>query len=223
MRRVLLPFVIVTVILIAGCSEAASPGETSGVTVGTVATVATQEPAGTPTYQAVVLGPGDEPVGSADVAPRLFRDEPSIIEALESTVPADMAERGAGMGDHLIVAILIAGVAESESGVEVYADMREVWYSLDGGKPLELGGGAYPVRIRLTKVGDVFRVDGVDKPKDGGEYLSSLDEMFPGWARDLVGTGETENRLQQAIDDAAIEWAAPTGHVPTMMTTTTAV
>jgi hypothetical protein len=214
-NRVALLLITVSTMLSVACSQAASPGETS------IATVPTEEPTGDATYQAVVLGPGDEAVASADVAPRLFRDEPSIIDALESGVPADIAARGAGIGDHLIVAICVAGAAETESGVEVYADLQEDWFSVDGTKAVKLGGGAYPVRIRLTKVGSVFRVDGLDKPRDGNEHLSSLADMFPGWVRDLVDTEATYDRLQQATWDAALEWAAPTGEAPTMLTTTT--
>jgi hypothetical protein len=218
MRRVLLPLLIVTAIWVAGCSETDSSEGTPGVTI---APAATQVPAGVPTYQAVIVGPGEEPLASADVAPRLFRDEPSIIEVLKTTIPADMVARGSGRDDHLIVAMCIVGAAETGSGVEVYADLQEDWLSLEGKQVVEYVASTYPVRIRLTRVGDTFRVDGVDKPKDGSGYLSSLDEMFPYWVRNAVDTAEAADLMRQAARAAALEWAAPLGIVSP--TTTTSV
>jgi hypothetical protein len=230
MRRVLMPLVVVTVILVAGCSEAASPGETSGATLATGATVATGttlEAADAPTHQALILGPGEEPVASADVAPRLFREEPSIAEALRTAVPAGIAGvagRGAGMGNYVIVVIFIAGAAETGDGIEVYADLWDEWYSVEGARVAQLGGGPHSVTIRLTKVGGIFRVVGVDRPKDGSEYLSSLDEMFPPWVRDLMGAQETGERMRQAAEAAGREWAAATGRTLSVgLPTTTTV
>ena len=224
MRPVLAAHLIVTVILVAGCSGTASSGDTSGVTAVTAATdatLATHEPTGATTYEAVILGPGDEPVSAADIAPRLFRDEPSISEALKTAVPAGMAARSPGIAEHLIVAIHIAGAAETPEGVEVYGDVREEWFSLEGEQAVEYGGATYPVRIRLSKVGGTYHVDGVDRPRDGSEYLSSIREMVPSWARDLVGTQEIADLMQQAIRAAALEWAAPFGIVTVALPTTT--
>lgn len=215
MRRVLLVILIGTAILSGACSQTASPGGSSGVTG------VTQEPTGATTYQTVILGPGDEPVAAADIAPLLFRDEPSISEALKTAVPAGIAARSPGIAEHLIVAIHVAGAAETPEGVEVYGDVREEWFSLEGEQAVEMGGATYPVRIRLTKDGGTYRVDGVNRPKDGRGYLSSLREMVPDWAYALVNTEEIADLTQQAIRAAALEWAAPYGVVTVALPTTT--
>jgi hypothetical protein len=194
MRRVLLPLLIVTAIWVAGCSETDSSEGTPGVTI---APAATQVPAGVPTYQAVIVGPGEEPLASADVAPRLFRDEPSIIEVLKTMIPVDMVVRGSGRDDHLIVAMCIVGAAETGSGVEVYADLQEDWLSLEGKQVVEYVASTYPVRIRLT------------------------DDIFPYWVRNAVDTAEAADLMRQAARAAALEWAAPLGIVSP--TTTTSV
>jgi hypothetical protein len=187
----------------------------------TTETAATQGPTAATTYQAVLLGRGDEPVIPADVAPRLFRDEPSIIEALETTIPADIAARSPGIGEHLIVALFVVGATETPQGVEVYADLREEWFSLGGGQAVAFGGATYPVRIHLTNDSGTFRVDEVDRPRDGSEYLSSLADMFPAWARELVGTQEMADLMHEAVLAAALEWAAPYGVVTVALPTTT--
>jgi hypothetical protein len=218
MRRLLVSALIITALLVTGCAQASVP---AGSNAATTETIATQGPTGATTYQAVLLGRGDEPVVPADVAPRLFRDEPSVAAALEITIPADIAARSPGIGEHLIVALFVVGATETPQGVEVYADLREEWFSLEGEQAVEFGGATYPVRIRLTKDGGTFRVDGVDRPRDGSEYLSSLDEMFPDWARSLVDTEEAADLMRQAIRVAALEWAAPYGVVTVALPTTT--
>ena len=81
MRRVLVPLLSVIAIIVAGCSQAASAGDTS------VVAVAPQGPTDAATYQAVILGPGDDPVAAADVAPRVFKEEPAIIDVTPKPAP----------------------------------------------------------------------------------------------------------------------------------------
>ena len=132
-----------------------------------------------------------------------------------------MVVRGTDVVEHLIAVIGVVGAAESSERVEVYADLREEWLQLDEGQAVEFAAGVYPVRIRLTRDGDTFRVDGVDRPKDGSGYLSSLDDMFPAWARGLVDTEAAAEALERAARAAALEWAAESGLAPPTSPTTT--
>jgi hypothetical protein len=163
------------------------------------------------TYEAVILGPGAEPVASDDVAPRLFRDEPSVRGVLEAALPAGFAQREGqyAQGTHLIVVLNIAGAAETPTGVEVYADAWEQWFSLTGWKPVQGSAGAFPMRIRLAREADAFRLDGVDVPEDGEGYARSLDEMMPSWVRARDDNPETRDRLKEALLVAAADWARP--------------
>lgn len=87
--------------------------------------------------------------------------------------------------------------------------MWEQWFALNGWQPIQDTGGIYPVRIRLTREGDVFRLEGVDKPKDGEGYVSSLDEMMPSWVRDLVDRQDRRAEMEEALLAAAADWTRP--------------
>jgi hypothetical protein len=168
-----------------GTSSATLPVAASSPTPSTSSAVPNGQ-----TFEAVVLGPAGEPLASADIAPELFRSEPSVRKVLETALPAGVAAqqgRYVYRGTHLILVLRVAGAAESATGIEVYGDVWEQWFALAGWQPVQDTGGIYPVRIRLARDGDVFRFEGVDKPKDGAGYVPSLNEMMPGWVRDQVG------------------------------------
>ena len=222
MRRIaprIVPIVGLTLLLAAGCGSApavVSDGPADGAEGSTVTvTIEGSSSASTgSTSQGVVLGPAVEPVAADDIAPRLFSDEPAIIEALRVELPIVFAtdHEGFALGDHLILVLKVAGAAESEGGVEVYADMWEQWLSLDGWQPVQGTGGVYPVRIRLARDGAAFHIEGVEGPQDGEGYGASLDEMLPKWARDRVDLQESRDEMQDALWVAAADWARP--HVP---------
>ncbi len=164
------------------------------------------------TYQTVLLGPGETPVASADIAPTVFRDDSSIRRALETSLPAAIASGQDPLGNHLILAVSIAGAAETDDGVDVYADLWEAWYSLAGWQPVDGSAAIYPARIRLKRAGDSLRFEGFDIPEDGEGYGASLDEILPRWVRDRVDSDVTREHMQKAIWAAAEDWAAE--HVP---------
>lgn len=188
-----------------GCSRApeATPSSSKADTVGPIGAVAGN------TYQAVVFGPGEQPRGWGDDAPRLFRERPSLLRALETSLPAQVAHNEYGPG-HLVLAVSVFGAVEKGDRVEVYAELYEGWWYLDGWQPVLEGGGIYPARIRLTRKDDSFALAGVDEPEDGEGYGRSLDRIMPGWARRLSNDDRTRDRMRAAIWRQAAVWAKPT-------------
>lgn len=167
------------------------------------------------TYEAVVLGPATEPLAPEDIAPRLFSDEPTVREVLETAVPASMAAKSGPYvyrGVHLVVGLDVGGAAETATGVEVYAEACMRWFALAGWQPIDDVDGSYALRIRLKKDGGAFVLEGVDKPKDGEGYTASLQEMLPPWVRDRVTRQASWDEMRAALTTAVAEWARP--HVP---------
>ena len=162
------------------------------------------------TYEAVLIGPGEQPVDAADVAPQLFRDEPSLRRVLETEFPAAMAERKGPFvykGIHLIVVFDVAAAAETAVGVDVYGEMWMQWFALAGWQAAQDTGGCFPARVRLKWQGSDLRLEGIDIPKDGAGYLPSLKEMMPDWIIDRVDHQENHQAMGKALVAAARAWA----------------
>jgi hypothetical protein len=197
----------------AASSTTTVPGNDSGaLPASRTTTWSAGETSSDPTFQGVVLGPGNDPVASADIAPRIFRDSPAAIkEVLEQGLPAYVAaEKGQySLGSHLVLGLRVAGAAETKTGVEVYADVWEQWFWLDGWKPVQGTTGAFPARIRLTRDGDAFILAGMDRPKDGDDYIPSINAMLPAWVRKRVDDDEVRARLEEAVLLTAADWARP--------------
>jgi hypothetical protein len=191
-------------------SSVASPAPSSTAAQST-ATTSPAAPSGV-TFETVILGPGDKPIAKADIAPRIFRDDPAVAKALTTSFAADRAALGGPEGDHLILVLGIEGAAASSNGVDVYADVFEQWYSLDGWKPVEGSGSIAPARIRLARDGGTYHLDGADWPEDGDGYSGSFSKIFPGWVQHRMGDQATVKPMQEADWRAAVDWAKP--HVP---------
>jgi hypothetical protein len=108
-RRACLRGLVLVALGAAGCSRPGPSPDASALEV----TRGPQGSVGESTYQVVIQGPGEKPVASADVAPRVLREEPSVLQVLETSLPAMIIADYSQYewGERLILTLSIAGAA----------------------------------------------------------------------------------------------------------------
>jgi hypothetical protein len=188
----------------AGCVAQSRGGSDTTATVGKAATPSSVAAPGAP-YQVVVLGPGRQQAAPQDDAPRLFAAYPELRKSLETALLETRVRSGHDLGSRLGLGIYVLGATQKGSEVRVFADKWEQAFTLVGWQPVQGGGGAGPIRLRLRQHGRSFELLGVDRPGDGSDYAPSLRALFPAWA--LTGSDRHMGELQRAVYESTAAWA----------------
>jgi hypothetical protein len=157
-------------------------------------------------YQGVVLGPVLVPWAPKDQAARLFAENPGLVRALETSVPASLVDDSEG--GRLTVAIRVVGAIRRGDNIDVYANMWAQWWSIDRHQLVSGSGSISEATIHFRREGTQLRLTGIDRPGDGAQHAPDLRKIMPAWA---IARARMDDRAQQPMEDAlwrcAREWA----------------
>lgn len=123
-------------------------------------------------FEATIAGIGD--------AGALFASQPSLRSMLASDLVALWAKRSTDpLGEHLVLVVDVLGGQSSGTGASLYADVREQWWSRDGGEPVRGTGSHQPIRIRLSGTPGALTFADFDAPQDGNLFAPDVRRIFP--------------------------------------------
>jgi hypothetical protein len=203
---------VLATVLSGGCSANYQGAPTKATSSSLPSRVSASSPASVSVpagqrYQGVVLGPVTVPWAPKDQAVRLFAENPDLIRALETSVPASLA--GDADGGRLIVVIRVVGAKRFNERIDVYANVWAQWWSIDRHQLVSEGGSLGEAAIHFRREGARLRLTGIERPSDGAGYAPSLRKIMPAWA---IERARLDDRAQRPMEDSlwrcALEWAA---------------
>jgi hypothetical protein len=147
--------------------------------------------------------------------PSLMKDNSKLAETLSASVASivQLFWEGDQASQLAIASYLIIGATQEDGQLSLYARKDLMTYAVLGGRLLEVGGEAGPVRIRT---GLDLTVSGIDEPLEADYDEVDLTAYLPTWALDRTEFGSDLH----ALDYAAWRWAKDGGHLPALVAQT---